>query len=246
MSKQSLKFMRNEVIDDAAATRIRQYEALTGQAVAFPVPIEKVVEQVFGLDFDWDEIEEGPGEQILGGLHVASRTIYLNAKHVPTFEANPGLERSTIGHEAGHWDIDIDRAHLAHPTLHGIDLGPHVVHRHGRNSDLLIKVLDRAVKDERAYHLYKKLTAGQDAPEVRSTVDRYQSALLMPAWLIREVQARYDFTRWGDLYALKDEAQVSISNLVVRLQRLKLIYIPEGSKTIYANEDEFRGQKSLF
>ena len=62
-----------------------------------------------GLDFDWDEIEEGPGEQILGGLHVASRKIYLNSKHIGLFERNPGLERSTIGHEAGHWDIDIDR-----------------------------------------------------------------------------------------------------------------------------------------
>ena len=102
------------------------------------------------------------------------------------------------------------------------------------------------MKDERYYKVYKKLTAGQDAPEVRSAVDRYQSALLMPAWLLREAQARYDFTRWDDLYALKDEAQVSISNLVVRLQRLKLIYIPEGTRTIYRSEDEYRGQGSLF
>ena len=246
MSKQSLKFMRNEVIDEAAATRIRQYEVKSGEVVVFPVPVEKVVEQVLGLDFDWDEIEEGPGEQILGGLHVASRTIYLNAKHVKLFEEKPGLERSTIGHEAGHWDIDIDRAHLAHPTLAGIDLGPHVIHRHGRKSDLLIKVLDRAMKDERAYRLYKKLTAGQDAPEVRSAVDRYQSALLMPAWLIREAQARYDFTDWHDLFRLAEQAQVNISNLVVRLQRLKLVYIPEGSKTIYPSEDDYRGQGRLF
>ena len=41
-------------------------------------------------------------EQILGGLHVASRKIYLNTKHIKLFEANPGLERSTTGHEAGH------------------------------------------------------------------------------------------------------------------------------------------------
>lgn len=246
MSKKSLKFLRNEVIEEVSASRIRQYEAKAGVTVCFPVPIEKVVEQVLGLDFDWDEIEEGPGEQILGGLHVASRKIYLNTKHVPLFEANPGLERSTIGHESGHWDIDLDRAHLVHPTFAGFDLEPHVVHRHGRNSDLLIKVLDRAMKDDKAYRLYKKLTAGQDAPEVRSAVDRYQSALLMPDWLIREAQGHYDFTRWNDLYALKDEAQVSISNLVVRLQRLKLIYIPEGTKTIYLSEDDFRGQKRLF
>lgn len=246
MSKRSLKFLRNEVIDEVTACRIRQYEAMTGETVAFPVPIEKVVEQVLGLDFDWDEIDEEPGEQILGGLHVASRKVYLNSKHIPTFDANPGLERSTIGHEAGHWDIDIDRAHLAHPTLQGIDLGPHVVHRHGQKSDLLIKILDRAMNDERAYRLYKKLTAGQDAPEVRSAVDRYQSALLMPAWLIREAQERYDFTRWDNLYALKDDAQVTISNLVVRLQRLGLIYIPDGSRTIYRSEDDFRGQGRLF
>lgn len=246
MSKQHLKYLRNVVIEEVTASRIRQYEAEAGNPVVFPVPIERIVERVLGLDFDWDEIDEGPGEQILGGLHVAGRKIYLNTKHVGLFERNPGLERSTIGHEAGHWDIDIDRAHLVHPTLDGIDLGPHVVHRHGRNSEVLVKVLDRAMKDERYYKAYKKLTAGQDAPEVRSAVDRYQSALLIPAWLLREAQAHFDFTRWDDLYSLKDQAQVSISNLVVRLQRLKLIYIPDGTKTIYRSEDEYRGQGSLF
>jgi hypothetical protein len=246
MSKKSLKFLPNEVIEEVTACRIRQYETKVGVTVGFPVPVEKIVEQVLGLDFDWDEIEEGPGEQILGGLHVAGRKIYLNTKHLPLFEANPGLERSTIGHEAGHWDIDIDRAHLAHPTFAEFDLEPQVVHRHGRNSDLLIKVMDRAMKDDRAYRLYKRITAGQDAPEVRSAVDRYQSALLMPDWLIRQAQCHYDFTRWDDIYALKDEAEVSISNLVVRLQRLNLIFIPEGSKRIYPSEDVFRGQKRLF
>src|SRR5262249_1316030 len=136
MTRKNLKYLPNEAIEETTASRIRQYEEMTGQPVAFPAPIEKVVERVLGLDFDWDEIEEGPGEQILGGLPVASRTIYLNPKPLPTFEANPGLERSTIGHEAGHWDIDIDRARLAHPTLEGIDLGPHIIHRHGRNSDV--------------------------------------------------------------------------------------------------------------
>ena len=82
MSRPTLKFLRNEVIEEATACRIRQYETKAGVTVTFPVPIDKIVEQVLGLDFDWDEIEEGPGEQILGGLHVASRKIYLNTKHI--------------------------------------------------------------------------------------------------------------------------------------------------------------------
>jgi hypothetical protein len=199
-----------------------------------------------GLVFDWDEIEEGPGEQFLGGLHVASRKIYLDAKHLPLFEANPGLERSTIGHDAGHWDIDIDWAHLVHLTFAAFDLEPHVAHRRGRNSGLLITALDRAMKDDRAYRLSKRITAGQDAPEVRNAVDRYQSVLLMPDWLIRQAQHRYYFTRREDLHALKNEAQVNSSNLLVRLQLLNLIFIREGSKTIYPSEDELPGQQRLF
>jgi hypothetical protein len=246
MSKRPLKYLPNDAIEAATALRIRQHEATTGETVAFPVPIEKVVERVLGLDFDWDEIEEGSGEQILGGLHVESRKIFLNTRHLALFESNQGLERSTIGHEAGHWDIDIDRACVAHPTLDGIDLGPLVVHRHGRRSDVLVKVLDRAMRDERSYRLYKRLTAGEDAPEVRSAVHRYQSALLMPEWLVRAATDRYDLTFWDGLYALKDEGQVSISNPVVRLQRLRMIYIPEGSRTIYTSKDHFTGQGTLF
>ena len=74
--------------------------------------------------------------------------------------------------------------------------------------------------DQRAYQAYRRLTAGQDTPEVKSLVDRYQSALLMPKWLMKEAEQRYDFTKWPQLYRLAEEAQVSISNLTVRLRRL--------------------------
>src|SRR5262245_43229341 len=115
MTKPHLKYLKNEVIENVTAKRIREYEARVGVTVQLPVPIEKVVEQVLELDFEWDVIEEQPGEQILGGLIAAERKIILNEKHVGLFKEKPGLQRSTIGHEAGHWDIDIDRAKLFHP-----------------------------------------------------------------------------------------------------------------------------------
>ena len=247
MSKQPLKYLKNEAIEDVTASRVREYEAKAGVTVKLPVPVEQIVEQVLGLNLDWDEIEEQPGEQILGGLVAAERKIVLNEKHLALFEAKPGLERSTIGHEAGHWDIDIDRARLNHPTFLGFELHTLVVNRHARKADKLIEVLfSQAMHDDRAYRLYKKLTEGQDAPEVRSAVDRYQSALLMPAWLIREAEGRFDFTQWRDLYRLAEEAQVNITNLTVRLQRLGLIYLRDGDKRIYRSKDEFTGQGTLF
>jgi hypothetical protein len=111
----------------------------------------------------------------------------------------------------------------------------------------VIEVLfSRAMHDDRAYRIYKKITEGQDTPEVRSAVDRYQSALLMPVWLMREADQRYDLTKWPELYRLAEEAQVNISNLTVRLQRLGLTYLRDGDKKIYRSQDEVTGQGSLF
>ncbi len=247
MSNPRLKYLKNEVIEDVTARRIREFEAKANVTVKLPVPVEEIVEQVLGLDFDWDVIEELPGEQILGGLDARNRKIVLNEKYLDLFDKTPGLLRSTIGHEAGHYDIDIDRARLLHPTLPGLDFTPSLAKRHASKTDRAIEVLlDRAASDPRALRLLKKLTDGQDAPEVKSAVDRYQSFLLMPAWLMREAEQRCDLTRWPDLYRLAEEAQVTISNLTVRLQRLGLIYLRDGDKTIYRSKDEFTGQGTLF
>jgi len=247
MSKRHLKYLRNEAIEDMTAQRIREYESKAAVTVRLPVPIEEIVEQVLGLDFDWDTIEEQPGEQILGGLDAVNRKILLNETHTDLFNEKPGLLRSTIGHEAGHYDIDVDRAKLLHPTLPGMDMSPVIAKRQAKKSDRLIEVLfTKAMTDDRAYKVYRQLTEGQDAPEVRSAVDRYQSALLMPKWLIQEAAGRYDFTKWPELYRLAEEAQVNISNLTVRLQRLGLIYLRDGGKTIYRSKHEWSGQGRLF
>lgn len=243
MSKHNLKFLRNEVIEQVVAKRIREYESKSCTAVTLPVPVE----QVLRLDFDWDEIEEMPGEQILAGLDAVKRKILVNEKHIGLFEEKPGLYRSTIGHEAGHYDIDIDRAKLLHPSLPGMDLKPVIAHRHAKKSDCTIAVLlDRAMADPRAAKLLKKITEGHDTPDQKSAVDRYQSALLMPEWLMREAAASLDLTSWPVLYELSNTAQVTISNLVTRLQRLRLIYVPTGSKEIYWSHDEYHGQSHLF
>lgn len=246
MRRKQLKYLRTKVIDEVTAQRIRQYEQLTDSPVTFPVPVEKIVEQVLGLNFDWDEIEELPGEQILGGLIPEQKRIVLNSAHLDLFEEKPGLERSTIGHEAGHWDIDIDRTSLHHPMLPGFDLDSCVVKRNLHNSKVLVEVLNRAIHDDRFYKLYQQMTAGADSPEVSSAVDRYQSSLLMPKWLIVEAAENYTLTHWPDLYEFAKQAQVNISNLVTRLRRLDLIFIPEDTTDLYAGKDAFLGQKHLF
>ena len=68
----------------------------------------------------------------------------------------------------------------------------------------------------------------------------------MPARLIREAGQRFDLTKWPQLYGLAEEAQVNISNLAVRLQRLGLIYLRDGDKTICRSQDEVMRQGPFF
>lgn len=241
-----LKYLRNEAIEEVTASRIYEYEREFDTKVEFPVPLQLIVENIIGLHFDWDQIEENPGEKILGGLIPSEKKIMMNEKHLDLFKEKPGLERSTIGHEAGHWDIDIDHSTIDHPSLLNFDVDKNTVHREAQSSKVMVKVLKRAIKDARYFKVYKELNKGLDAPEVKSAVDRYQSALLMPKWLIIEADKTYDFTEWSDLYALAEKAEVTISNLTVRLQRLGFIFIRENSKEIYKSEAQYNGQEELF
>lgn len=245
MRNPGLRYLSNESIEDTTAKRIRQYEAKSGVTVKFPVPAEEIIEQVLGLSFLWDQIEERPGEMILGGLCRKTRTIVLNEKHLELFEQKPGLLRSTQVHEGGHADLEGGLGEQG-PSLFGQEQD-RIVHRHSTKSNRQLEVLlDLALRNEKAYRLWRKLTEGQDTPEQKSAVDRYQSAFLMPKWLLEEAVQRYNLTQWHDLYALAKEAEVNISNLTTRLLRLGMIFIPRGSKKVYRSKDDFTGQKTLF
>lgn len=241
-------FMPNEAVEELTARRLREYERNIGKPVALPVPVEEVIEQVLDLCILWEDVEEQRGEMILAGLKRRTRTIVVNEKHLKLFDDKPGLLRSTLGHEAGHWDIEC-RPHLASGSLFGDDEAEveGMVYRHSSQGSDLIEVLrDLAIHNEEAYRAYRKLTAGQDTAEQKSNVDRYQSCLLMPRWLMEDAAKRFDLRNWSSLYRLADEAQVNISNLTTRLCRLKLIHSIDGQKRIYLSADEITGQGSLF
>jgi hypothetical protein len=245
MTKPNLRFLSNESVEDVTAQRIRQYEAKATVTVRFPIPAEEIIEQVLGLTLLWDQIEEQPGEMILGGLCRKTRTIVLNEKHLETFEQKPGLLRSTQVHEAGHADLEGGLGEQG-PSLFGDDQ-ERIVFRHSTKGNQQLEVLlNLALRNEKAYRLWRKLTEGQDTPEQKSAVDRYQNAFLMPKWLLEEAAQRYDLTQWRNLYSLAEEDKVNISNLTTRLLRLGMIFIPKGTKAIYRSKDEFTGQGSLF
>ena len=99
------RFYRNVQIERVAEGRLAELQQLTGKPLAPPVPIDLIAEKILGLTLLWDSIEELPGEIIFGGIVPRERLIILNEKRKGLFNEKPGLERSTKGHEMGHWDL---------------------------------------------------------------------------------------------------------------------------------------------
>jgi hypothetical protein len=115
-----MKFYRREDIEDLAERRLIELAKLRGSIPEPPIEIELIAEHVLGLDFLWEAVEELPGETVLAGINPVKRLIVMNEAHRTLFESKPGLERFTIGHEMGHWDLFVDKARLYPPPLSSI------------------------------------------------------------------------------------------------------------------------------
>src|SRR6476620_8679658 len=69
-----------------AAERLSQLARRLAHPLAPPIPIDLLAEQILGLDFLWEDIDELPRETVLGALHPHKRLIIMNEKHRTLFD----------------------------------------------------------------------------------------------------------------------------------------------------------------
>lgn len=86
---------------------LRRYEVETRERVELPIPIEAILEVVYGLQILYGDIAEPPNTRILGALSPDDKTVVLNERHLPLFESVIGPERFTYAHELAHWIYDV-------------------------------------------------------------------------------------------------------------------------------------------
>jgi hypothetical protein len=234
-----MRIYRNQLIEDLAERRLRQFEQVRDRPLAPPIPIDLVAEKVLGLDFLWEAIDELPGERIYGGLIPHRRLIVLNEKHAELFRQKPGLERSTKGHEMGHWDLFVDRASLDHPTLFPTAEDRRTVLRSSPAGD--VAVLRLLLSDPEGEKLLRAIQARADHPDEARAVNRYAAALSMPSWLIRDAARAVERTQWRNLYRLAEQFEVTITALRVRLEQLDLLHVDKDGR-LYESHDQAAGQ----
>jgi len=241
-----LKFWRNVELDDITAGRLAEYERMTGRKVAPPVPVELLAEEVFDLRLCYEPVDGVPGLSVFGCLSPARRTVYVNEDFRALFNEKPGLERFTVAHEVGHWDLF--EQHSDQKT--GLLFGPpasEVLNCRSRGGvpAKFIKGL-WCESDNDTFEVLSYLQQRRDAPTVASAVDRYASALLMPKSLLLPAFREANVTSWPDLYELRARFKVSITALVVRLERLKQLFVTEGKQIFLGTREEYAGQQRLF
>ncbi|MFB2894737.1 ImmA/IrrE family metallo-endopeptidase [Aerosakkonemataceae cyanobacterium BLCC-F50] len=171
----------------------------------WPLDATRVAE-FLGLDVVWDRIPPDPQGKIAARILPLERLIEINED---ILELPKGFEESTVAHELGHWVFHIDQkaAGIFQERLkQGIDID-------------VQPFLCRAV-------------SGQ-LQKMERQAQLFASYLLMPQYILEEMQIGKDLTKWPHLYAMAKDIGVTISNLKNRLKQLDWIIIPPDSKIIY-------------
>jgi len=236
-----VKFYRNDAIEDRAGQRISEMEVILGKPLEPPISLDLIAEQILGLDILWEAIEELPGEVIYGGLRMEDKLIVLNERQRALFEQKPGLERSTKGHEMGHWDLFGKSNQAGQLRLFEDDEA--FVRRSSPAGDLL--VIKALIQTPEGQELLRQINKRADDPDEARAVNRYAAALSMPKRLITEEAMKINRRSWPPLYRLAEQFEVSITALTVRLQQLNLLYI-DDQKRLYESREQATGQGSLF
>ena len=127
---------------------------------AMPIPIEQIVERLYGISIEWHGLDEPPGTSVLGALDPAAKTIALNSKHQQMFCDVLGPYEFTLAHELGHWLFDADDPNQ-------------------------LSLLDEPT--ERFCHSRNSPAMGQQQRNCETNANRFAAELLMPAHLVRQV-----------------------------------------------------------
>jgi hypothetical protein len=236
-----MRFFRNEEVEQIAEKRLAEFASVLERPLTLPIPIDLLAERLFDLSFLWEPITELPGEVIFGAIIPEKSLILLNESRMKDFRATAGLERSTMGHEIGHWDLFIKKSLLNHPQLfEGID--ERIEYRSAPSGNA--SVFRRMTSSQAGREYLNKILDRADEPDEARAVNRYAAALSMPREIVIAEAKKIDRTKWPNLYKMARQFDVSITALKVRLCQLNLLHVDEDG-TLYESPDAARGQYTL-
>lgn len=193
------RFYRPQTIEKIANELLAKFQA-RNQPLAPPIPVERLAEDILDLQILWDVVPEQGNETILAGLAPRRKTVIFNESRQVIFDGTPGLYRTVLAHEVGHWELHVDKASINQTGMPGM----------GEQLQFLFRS-EKQSWDERNAHFF-------------------MSYLLVPQDLLDPLIKRIQTFDWPFLYRLRDKFDVTISVIRIRLERLGLLYVDKNGK----------------
>lgn len=180
-----------------ASSVLLKHASFVGARVTLPVPIELIIEQTYGLEILWEDVQEPPDSVILGKLQPRIRRIVLNSRHQAMFEEWIGPERFTLAHELAHWIYDAD------------------------NPDQLVFSIEEDQAEQYCYHDESPNLRALETLRIRElNANKLAAHLLLPEELVRQANLEEVL---NDFAGTAMKWQVSRTTLRIRLQELGLL-----------------------
>ncbi|WP_341733475.1 ImmA/IrrE family metallo-endopeptidase [Microcoleus sp. EPA2] len=220
-------FYPKESIEGLANDILMQMQKTRNFAPRWPFEATMVAD-FLDLGVVWDWIEPDEEGAIAARILPQQRLIEINEQIL----AKPsGFIESTIAHEIGHWVL-----HINQDAADG-DVEP---------LELNLDNGGNRAQDVEEPFVCRGASADTKIASIEWQAQYFASCLLMPRGILEDKRQGRDLTKWSHLYKMRDELGVSISNLTNRLQEFGWIYIPKGTREIYAGKDVANAQQRLF
>jgi hypothetical protein len=201
------------------------YERQSRRPLSYPVPIDRVIDQILDIPILWEPIPQKNGREIVSKITQptleAPPRIVLNQDLLSTkFAECPGLENTALAHEAGHASFHLDHGRKQQLGLFAAEDDDAFVSASSALTDGLAEALE-------AHALAARGPIGDDWWR-EWQAHTFMRFVLMPRRLLLPLIAEGGYRDWrgpNGLYDLRDRFNVTISALVVHLNKLGCIRI---------------------
>lgn len=199
------RYIPDEEIEARANDILKRMQETPKYIPKWPLDATRVAE-FLGLDVVWDRIPPDAEGKIAAMILPLEHLIEINED---ILELPKGFEESTVAHELGHWELHIDQ----------------------KAAGKFEERIEQSIEIDMQPFLCRAVT-GQ-LQKMERQAQSFASYLLMPRYILEQMVAERDLTKWSHLYAMQKDLGVTISNLTTRLKQLNWIILHPADKTIY-------------
>jgi hypothetical protein len=203
-------------VESHASELLAEYAHRTGKEVRLPVPIERVIDQVLDIPIEWEPLLRRDGHDIASKITEPSYgspcRIVMNEDYLETkFREHAGLIETAMAHEAGHGRLHIEHGHIHQLALAFPDTSIFVTRAASLTDGLADALRRRGPVDDAWWREWQAHT--------------FMRFALMPRGLLLAALEETGYRTWEQLYDLRDRCNVTISALVMHLEKLGVIRV---------------------